>query len=70
VVAAIEQYLRATPPGDCPLRILTLLPDRGERYLDTIYDDAWLERIAARRAGPSHTSRSTDYPLAQVGEPA
>jgi cysteine synthase A len=70
VVAAIEQYLRATPPGDRPLRILTLFPDRGERYLDTVYDDAWLDRIAARQAGPSHASRSTDYSLAQVGEPA
>ncbi len=48
VVVAIERLLaRATRP----LRIVTLLPDRGERYLDSVYDDAWLARIAASRAG-------------------
>lgn len=25
-------------------RIAAILPDRGERYLDTVYDDAWCER--------------------------
>ncbi|SFM56829.1 cysteine synthase A [Saccharopolyspora antimicrobica] len=26
---------------DAPARIVTLLPDRGERYLDLVYDDDW-----------------------------
>ena len=25
-------------------RIAAILPDRGERYMDTVYDDAWCER--------------------------
>ncbi|MEU5247292.1 2,3-diaminopropionate biosynthesis protein SbnA, partial [Streptomyces asoensis] len=25
-------------------RCAVVLPDRGERYLDTIYDDAWVAR--------------------------
>lgn len=29
-------------------RILTILPDRGERYLDTVYDDDWLARMKDR----------------------
>lgn len=41
VVAAIERLLARVAR---PARILTLLPDRGERYLDLVYDDAWLSR--------------------------
>ena len=26
------------------LRVAAVLPDRGERYMDTVYDDAWCER--------------------------
>lgn len=29
-------------------RILTVFPDRGERYLDTVYDDAWLAEAERR----------------------
>lgn len=28
-----------------PARLITLLPDRGERYLDTVYDDSWSEGL-------------------------
>ncbi|EAQ36501.1 probable cysteine synthase a protein [Nitrobacter sp. Nb-311A] len=45
VIAAIQQ-LCADLPRDT--RILTILPDRGERYLDTIYDDEWLSRMKDR----------------------
>ena len=31
-----------------PARILTILPDRGERYLDTVYNDQWLLRMKER----------------------
>ncbi len=52
VVVAIERLLaRRHASGDdarAP-RIVTLLPDRGERYLDTVYDDAWLARVADAR---------------------
>lgn len=46
VVAAIRKLL---PTIDAPARILTLLPDRGERYLDTVYDDAWLRQLDSER---------------------
>lgn len=38
VVAAIAKLIPHLGPG---ARIVTLLPDRGERYLDTVYDPAW-----------------------------
>jgi N-(2-amino-2-carboxyethyl)-L-glutamate synthase len=43
VVAAIE---RLVPDLPRPSRIVTVLPDRGERYLDLVYDDAWLRHVA------------------------
>ena len=67
VVAAIEQVLHATPVSNRPLRILTLFPDRGERYLDTVYDDAWLARIAARRAVPNLAALPTVASLIPAG---
>ncbi len=39
VVAGIEHL---TSRLDRPARVVTLLPDRGERYLDLVYDDAWV----------------------------
>ncbi|UHA73687.1 2,3-diaminopropionate biosynthesis protein SbnA [Paenibacillus sp. 481] len=39
VIAAVHKYRERIPAGSvCVL----LLPDRGERYLETIYDDAWI----------------------------
>lgn len=41
VVSAAEQLLPGLPDGaNCVL----LLPDRGERYLDTIYSDGWVRQ--------------------------
>ena len=41
VVQAFEKYLPNIPPGsNCAL----ILCDRGERYLDTIYNDKWIEQ--------------------------
>lgn len=45
VIAAIQRLSSQVP---CGARILTVLPDRGERYLDTVYDDAWLSRMKDR----------------------
>jgi cysteine synthase A len=40
IVSAVSQRLAELPAGaTCVL----LLPDRGERYLDTIYSDAWVD---------------------------
>lgn len=40
VVHAIDLLVRS---GDVEGDILAILPDRGERYLDLVYDDRWLE---------------------------
>ena len=39
VLMAIEQVKDRIPPGST---CVAILPDRGERYLDTIYSDAWV----------------------------
>lgn len=54
VIAAIQQISAHLPHA---VRILTILPDRGERYLDTVYDDEWLARMKDRHlARKSETS--------------
>jgi 2,3-diaminopropionate biosynthesis protein SbnA len=39
VVAAVERLRHSLPAGAA---CVAILPDRGERYLDTVYDDAWV----------------------------
>jgi cysteine synthase A len=51
-----------------PSRILTVLPDRGDRYLDTVYDDTWLQRMQQRHLQRSAPSPATD--LEPIGLPA
>jgi len=46
VMAAIRKLLpslEALP--DRPLQLVTLLPDRGDRYLDLVYDDEWVAQL-------------------------
>jgi len=57
VISAIQRLSRQTPHG---ARILTVLPDRGERYLDSVYDDEWLSRMKDR-----HLDR-TSHLLGQI----
>jgi N-(2-amino-2-carboxyethyl)-L-glutamate synthase len=45
VIAAIQKILPEIPLGS---RIVTVLPDRGDRYLDTVYDDAWVHEVAKK----------------------
>lgn len=45
VIAAIQRLIAQLHQ---PARILTVLPDRGERYLDTVYNDQWLLRMKER----------------------
>jgi cysteine synthase A len=40
VIAAVEKMLHRIPPGST---CVVILPDRGERYLDTIYSNQWVE---------------------------
>jgi cysteine synthase A len=44
VVHAIGRHIGDIPPGSVCVGIL---PDRGDRYLDTVYDDDWLPGRAA-----------------------
>lgn len=46
-----------------PARILTVLPDRGERYLDTVYNDTWLARMKER-----HLARTSTMPAGACRE--
>ncbi len=48
VVAGIS---RALPNLPRPCRIVTIFPDRGDRYLDLVYDDAWLAKLQDRDLG-------------------
>jgi len=45
IVAAIERVQDRIPPGS---RCVAILPDRGDRYLDTIYSDDWILRHFGR----------------------
>jgi cysteine synthase A len=44
VVAAIERLRRGFPAS---WQVLTVLPDRGDRYLDQVYDDEWVAGLPA-----------------------
>ncbi|HWN29637.1 MAG TPA: 2,3-diaminopropionate biosynthesis protein SbnA [Actinomycetospora sp.] len=50
VVTAVRRLVDDVEP---PARIVAIFPDRGDRYLDRVYDDAWLERARARRVAGS-----------------
>lgn len=41
VIAALQRLLPTLTAGS---RVAVILPDRGERYLDTVYNDAWCTR--------------------------
>ena len=40
MIAAVQRVVATLPPT---ARVVTVLPDRGERYMDLVYDDAWVE---------------------------
>ena len=44
VVTAIGRLRPRLPAG---WQVLTVLPDRGDRYLDQVYDDEWVARLPA-----------------------
>lgn len=49
-ISAIEKLLPEIPPGKC---VLTLLPDRGDRYLDLVYNEEWFDMVRQRHFGQS-----------------
>jgi 2,3-diaminopropionate biosynthesis protein SbnA len=46
VIAAIRKIIHVIPPHS---RIVTVLPDRGDRYLDSVYDDQWMENLSRKK---------------------
>ncbi|MMZ69552.1 putative siderophore biosynthesis protein SbnA [compost metagenome] len=42
LVAALEKLL---PTLSANANVVTVLPDRGERYLDTVYDEQWVGKL-------------------------
>lgn len=59
VLTAVEKLHDQIPPNS---RCVAILPDRGERYLDSVYDDAWVREhfgAAAEQAGILDTARWT-----------
>ena len=44
---AVARWWSARNPG---ARTVVMLPDQGDRYLDSVYDDAWLDAAPQRRA--------------------
>ena len=68
IVAVLHRLQHRWPAGT---RIAAILPDRGERYLDTVFDDPWCERHFGavpqlapppRKAGRSPASPSSTQP--------
>ena len=55
VVAGLEHLISRLRE---PARIATLLPDRGERYLDLVYDDDWVAELAEPWQVPEQAVRS------------
>jgi N-(2-amino-2-carboxyethyl)-L-glutamate synthase len=49
VVAAVGRLRPGWPAG---WQVLTVLPDRGDRYLDQVYDDGWVDRLPADETVP------------------
>lgn len=43
VIAAIQKIIPSLPAAS---RVVTILPDRGERYLDSVYDEAWVQKLS------------------------
>jgi N-(2-amino-2-carboxyethyl)-L-glutamate synthase len=66
VVAGAERWLTAHAPagrGELPLTAVAISPDLGERYLDTVYDDDWVdEHIATPSANGSAMPPSPPTP--------
>ena len=40
--AVVSAIRRMAPRLPRPCRVLTILPDRGDRYLDLVYEDNWV----------------------------
>lgn len=60
VISALTRLLPGLPRHS---RVLTILPDRGERYLDLVYDDLWTERVRASDSDNERLALATGAPV-------
>jgi 2,3-diaminopropionate biosynthesis protein SbnA len=51
--SVIAGILKLLPTFPSSYRVFTLLPDRGERYLDLVYDDDWVSQLRGSDVQPS-----------------
>jgi N-(2-amino-2-carboxyethyl)-L-glutamate synthase len=58
VIAAVHRLRRAVPDGAVCAAILA---DRGERYLDTVYSDEWVEEHFGELSRPSQEPSEASY---------
>jgi 2,3-diaminopropionate biosynthesis protein SbnA len=52
VITAIQRMLPHLPASS---RVLAILPDRGDRYLDLVYDDDWLASTSRRQPAAANS---------------
>ncbi|WP_304364767.1 2,3-diaminopropionate biosynthesis protein SbnA [Brevibacillus dissolubilis] len=43
LIYALKKLVPTLPAGS---RVVTILPDRGDRYLDSVYDEAWVNKLS------------------------
>lgn len=48
-------------------RTVVMLPDQGDRYLDTVYNDVWLDAEPHRRPGAALAPREVTRPADELG---
>jgi N-(2-amino-2-carboxyethyl)-L-glutamate synthase len=63
VIAAVE---RIVPTLARDARVVAVLPDRGERYMDLVYDDDWVAAHAAGAPEPAPVVELPSPPLAAL----
>ncbi len=61
VLTAVEKLRGWIPPGSV---CVAILPDRGERYLDTIFNDAWVQEHIGAIEAPIECEVTADTPAA------
>lgn len=42
IIGALQKIIHTLPPSS---RVVTILPDRGERYLDSVYNEDWVNKL-------------------------
>jgi cysteine synthase A len=61
---AVARWWTQRHPG---ARAVVMLPDRGDRYLDTVYDDAWLHASPSRLPVAGEQPREVGRPTGDSG---